>query len=154
MSQYLFGSICLSDLPRQLAFPAAGGHKLLLGINVTARRDPSQYGHTHMMTATLQDGSEPQQRIYIGDFKLYESNRVDDTTPFPDRLSGSLNLNDIPSRVGRTGANGKIYLSVNIDPRKAPSALGSTHYIKIARSKEDAAAGTPTVYLGDLAPVK
>ena len=66
-------------------------------------------------------------------------------------LYGSICLTDIPKEYITVGNNGKKYLRVNIDERKAPDQYGNTHNIKVSMTKEQRAQ-TGTVYIGNLKP--
>lgn len=65
----LFGSICLTDIPKELITVGKNGKKYL-NIVINARREASQYGHTHYIKAYCK---REQQRdgvnYYIGELK-------------------------------------------------------------------------------------
>lgn len=65
----LYGSICLTDIPKELIKVGRNGKKYL-SISVWERRTQSQYGHTHYIKA---DCKKEEQRegvnYFIGDLK-------------------------------------------------------------------------------------
>lgn len=65
----LFGSICLSDIPKELITTANNGKKYL-NIEVKEMRQPSQYGHTHTVKASVKKGERKDDvNYYIGNLK-------------------------------------------------------------------------------------
>jgi hypothetical protein len=66
----LFGSICLSDIPKELITTAKNGKKYL-NIEVKQMRQPSQFGHTHTVKASVKkDERQEGVNYYIGNLKL------------------------------------------------------------------------------------
>lgn len=66
----LFGSICLSDIPKELITTAKNGKKYL-NIEVKQMRQPSQYGHTHTVKASVKrDERKDGVNYYIGNLKV------------------------------------------------------------------------------------
>lgn len=65
----LYGSICLSDIPKELITTARNGKKYL-NVEVRPRREPSAYGNTHYIKATcrVQDRREGVN-YFIGDLR-------------------------------------------------------------------------------------
>lgn len=64
-----YGSICLSDIPRELITTAKNGKKYL-NIEIGERRQPSQYGATHYVKASVkQEQKQDGVNYYIGDLK-------------------------------------------------------------------------------------
>lgn len=65
----LYGSICLTDIPKELITVGKNGKKYL-NVVINARREVSAYGMTHYMKAYCK---REQQRegtnYYIGEFK-------------------------------------------------------------------------------------
>lgn len=69
MEQNLFGSICLTDIPKELITTATNGKKYLT-IVVNERREPSRYGHTHYIKAYCKkENQRPDVNYYIGELK-------------------------------------------------------------------------------------
>lgn len=64
----LYGSICLSDIPKELIRTAANGKKYL-NVEVRERRTPSVYGHTHYVRATPDKNQPNTEAAYIGELK-------------------------------------------------------------------------------------
>lgn len=66
----LFGSICLSDIPKELITTAKNGKKYL-NIEIKQMRQPSQFGHTHTVKASVKrDERKEGVNYYIGNLKL------------------------------------------------------------------------------------
>lgn len=65
----LYGSICLSDIPKELITTGRNGKKYL-NVEVRQRREPSAYGNTHYIKAScrVQDRREGVN-YFIGDLK-------------------------------------------------------------------------------------
>jgi len=66
----MYGSICISDVPRELLKKADNG-KVYLNIAVSKRREPSQFGDTHNVIASVpadkrKEGDKP---LYIGNMR-------------------------------------------------------------------------------------
>ena len=69
MAQNYYGSICLSDIPKEAITTAANGKKYL-NIDVYERREVGQYGDTHNIKVSI----KPELRVegknyYIGNLK-------------------------------------------------------------------------------------
>lgn len=66
----LFGSICLSDIPKELITTAKNGKKYI-NIEVKLMRQPSQYGHTHTVKASVKKNERKEGvNYYIGNLKV------------------------------------------------------------------------------------
>lgn len=64
-----YGSICLSDIPKELISTGKNGKKYL-NIEIGERRQPSQYGATHYVKASVkQEQKQEGVNYYIGDLK-------------------------------------------------------------------------------------
>lgn len=70
MSDSFFGSICLSDIPRDLIQTGKNGKKYL-NVVINRRREAGQYGHTHYIKAYVKRGEPLPQgaTLYIGELK-------------------------------------------------------------------------------------
>lgn len=65
----LYGSICLSDIPKELITTAANGKKYL-NVTIDKRREPSKYGMTHYMKAYCKKEQRQEGvNYFIGVFK-------------------------------------------------------------------------------------
>lgn len=65
----LFGSICLSDIPKELIRTGKNGKKYL-SVTVAERRSPSAYGDTHYIKAYAKKGTiDARVNLYIGELK-------------------------------------------------------------------------------------
>lgn len=51
MSDFMYGSICVSDVPKEL-FKKADNGKVYLNIMIGRRREVSEYGDTHNVIAS------------------------------------------------------------------------------------------------------
>lgn len=66
----LFGSICLTDIPRELIQTSEKNGKKYLSVIIAERRTPSQYGYTHYIKAYAKRGEVAQEvNLYIGELK-------------------------------------------------------------------------------------
>lgn len=66
----LFGSICLTDIPKELITTAKNGKKYL-NIEVKKMRQPSQFGYTHTVKASVKrDERQEGVNYYIGNLKV------------------------------------------------------------------------------------
>lgn len=72
MADNYFGSICLSDIPKELITVGKNGKKYL-SVVVNQRRELGQYGHTHYIKAYAKKGTvAPDVNLYIGELKPSE----------------------------------------------------------------------------------
>lgn len=72
MAENFYGSICLSDIPKELITTAKNGKKYL-NVVVNQRREVGQYGHTHYIKAYAKKGTvSPDTNLYIGELKPSE----------------------------------------------------------------------------------
>lgn len=72
MAENYYGSICLSDIPKELITTAKNGKKYL-NVVVNQRREIGQYGHTHYIKAYAKKGTvAPGTNLYIGELKPSE----------------------------------------------------------------------------------
>ena len=75
----LYGSICLSDIPKELITESKNGKKYL-NIEVTALRQPSQYGATHAVKMSVKkDDRKEGVNYYIGNLKPSKFGKEDAT---------------------------------------------------------------------------
>lgn len=72
MSDFLIGSICLTDIPKEL-FKKAGNQKIYLNIAVAERKEESPYGDTHNIIASKpkDQRSGNEKPIYCGNLKRW-----------------------------------------------------------------------------------
>lgn len=72
MSDFLTGSICLSDVPKEL-FKKAGNGKIYLSIGVSERKEVSVYGDTHNIIALKpkEQRTDGELPLYIGNLKKF-----------------------------------------------------------------------------------
>lgn len=77
----LYGSICLSDIPRELITTSKNGKKYL-NIEVNELRQPSQYGATHAVKMSVKKGDRKEGvNYYIGNLKPSKFGNDDTATP-------------------------------------------------------------------------
>lgn len=68
----LYGSICVSDIPKEL-FKKADNGKIYLNIAVLERKEKSQFGHTHVIScAPKKEERKEELNYFCGDLKTYE----------------------------------------------------------------------------------
>lgn len=71
MANFLYGSICLDAVPKEL-FKKVNGH-VYLNIKVVERKEPSKYGHTHFISCEpKQDERKEGVNYLIGDMTEYK----------------------------------------------------------------------------------
>lgn len=101
----LFGSICLSDIPKELITTARNGKKYL-NIEIKLMRQPSQYGHTHTVKASVKKGERKEGvNYYIGNLKVSkygsesedaQKSEVAETLSSPPAFDAPNDPNDLP----------------------------------------------------------
>lgn len=66
----LYGSLCLSDIPKEFICIGNNGKKYL-NISIRQRREPSQWGHTHNVLVDIpqEQRVKGSKAIYIGNLK-------------------------------------------------------------------------------------
>lgn len=75
MADNYFGSICLSDIPKELITTAKNGKKYL-SVVVNRRREIGQYGHTHYIKVYTKKGTiATDTNLYIGELKPSEQDK-------------------------------------------------------------------------------
>ena len=95
-----YGSICLSDIPKELITTGKNGKKYL-NIEVGERRQPSQYGATHYVKASVK-AEQRQEGVnyYSGDLKPSRFDQVaqsaDVPMPPPQMFEAPNNYGDLP----------------------------------------------------------
>ena len=74
MADNFFGSICLTDIPKELITVGKNGKKYL-SVVINRRREVGQFGHTHYIKAYAKKGTvSPDTNLYIGELKPSEYN--------------------------------------------------------------------------------
>lgn len=75
MANFLYGSICLTDVPKELFKKVTtqnGMEKIFLNIKIVERKNPSPYGHTHFISCEPRKEERREDANYIcGDLKTY-----------------------------------------------------------------------------------
>lgn len=81
MSEFLYGSICLSKIPKELITKDKQGNSYL-NIAISKRKEVSQYGDTHTIVASVkkEDRKDGEKPIYIGNLKEW-NNQNNDNPP-------------------------------------------------------------------------
>lgn len=79
MEENLYGSLCLSDIPKELITVGKNGKKYL-NIVVNKRREVSQFGMTHIMSRLIVKKEQQREGVnyYIGELKpsSYQNNNA------------------------------------------------------------------------------
>ena len=71
MADFIYGSICLSDIPKRL-FKKADNGKVYLNISIHKRKEVGKYGHTHFISCAPKKEEQQEGEFYIcGDLKEY-----------------------------------------------------------------------------------
>ena len=76
MAEFIYGSICLSDVPKELFKKVKcqdGKERVYLNIAIKKRKEVGKYGHTHFITCEPKDKDERKDGVnYIcGDLTEY-----------------------------------------------------------------------------------
>lgn len=81
MSEFLYGSICLSKIPKELITKDKQGNSYL-NIAISKRKEVSQYGDTHTIVASVkkEDRKDGEKPIYIGNLKEWNNHNNDNST--------------------------------------------------------------------------
>ena len=70
-----YGSLCLSDIPARLIKEGKDGKKYL-NIHIIERKEPSQYGETHFITASCKKEDEVEgENRFIGGVQPFVPSR-------------------------------------------------------------------------------
>lgn len=90
MQQILYGSICLSDIPKEeiKAIQCKDGkRRLFLNVSVIERKERSQFGHTHFVTCSPRKEERREGVNYIiGDLKTHEPQP---SAPSPEEVAAA-----------------------------------------------------------------
>ena len=71
MADFIYGSICLSDIPKRL-FKKAENGKVYLNISIHKRKEVGKFGHTHFISCAPRKEEQQDGEFYIcGDLKEY-----------------------------------------------------------------------------------
>lgn len=96
MSDFLIGSICISDVPKEL-FKKADNGKVYLNIAVAERQAVSDYGDTHNIIASKPKDQrvEGEKPAYIGNLKRWAQPV---TTPSAEDINSAptADIDDLP----------------------------------------------------------
>ena len=99
-SEFMYGSICLSTIPKRLFKKVKckdGQERVFLNIKVVARKEPSQFGHTHFISCEPKEENERQEgEMYIcGDLTKYEP-KSSSVSPEDVAQAPAADDNDLP----------------------------------------------------------
>ena len=88
MADILFGSLCLSDIPKELIKDVTckdGKVRKYLNISVLERKEVSQYGHTHFVSCSPKREEQRDGVNYIiGDLKRFVPQNI---SPTPEEIN-------------------------------------------------------------------
>lgn len=77
----LYGSICLTDIPREL-FRKADNGKVYLNLKIWERKEVGKFGHTHVASCAPRKDEQKEGVNYLcGDFKVSEPQQYAPPTP-------------------------------------------------------------------------
>lgn len=77
----LYGSICLTDIPREL-FRKADNGKVYLNLRIYERKEIGKFGHTHVAScAPRKDEQKEGVNYFCGDFKVSDPQQYAPHTP-------------------------------------------------------------------------
>lgn len=81
----LYGSICLTDIPREL-FRKADNGKVYLNLRIYERKEIGKFGHTHVAScAPRKDEQKEGVNYFCGDFKVSDPQQY--APPTPEQVS-------------------------------------------------------------------
>lgn len=94
MSEFLTGSICISEIPKEL-FKKADNGKIYLNIAVAERQTESTYGDTHNIIASKpkDQRAEGEKPIYCGHLKRWNEQPK---APSPEDIQNAPPADDLP----------------------------------------------------------
>lgn len=84
----LVGSICLSDIPKELITASEKNKKLYLSIYVNEKQQPDPYGNTHHIRCQAKVGDAV---VYIGNLKPQEDRTKQEQTALVQQM-----IDDLP----------------------------------------------------------
>ena len=89
-----YGSICLTDIPKELITTGKNGKKYL-SIVVNERREPGRFGHTHYIKAYAgKDSRIDSSALYIGELKPSKFENREEAAAQPTTAAVSLEVAD------------------------------------------------------------
>lgn len=89
----LYGSLCVSDIPKEL-FKKAENGKIYLNIAVIERKEVSQFGHTHFIScAPKQEERKEGVNYFCGDMKTFAPKAP---TPEQEEQAPPAPIDDLP----------------------------------------------------------
>lgn len=75
MADFMYGSICLSNIPKRLfkkVKVSDGTEKVFLNISIHKRKEVGKFGHTHFVSCAPKKEEQVEGEFYIcGDLKEY-----------------------------------------------------------------------------------
>lgn len=92
----LYGSICLTDIPREL-FRKADNGKVYLNLKIIERKEVGKYGHTHFASCEpRKDERQEGANYFCGDFKVSDPQQYAPPTPEQVAAMPPAEPNDLP----------------------------------------------------------
>ena len=95
MANNYYGSLCLTDIPKRLIKEGKDGKKYL-NIHIIERKEPSQFGETHFITASCKKEEEVEgENRFIGGCQPF----VKASSPSPediDAMPAAEKTDDLP----------------------------------------------------------
>lgn len=90
-NEFLYGSICLTDIPKNLIRKSDKNGKQYINIGISQLREKSKYGDTHLITVNIpKEQRQPNERLpIIGNLKKWNgsnSNQQSSNVPPEDDL--------------------------------------------------------------------
>ena len=91
-----YGSLCLSDIPARLIKEGKDGKKYL-NIHIIERKEPSQYGETHFITASCKKEDEVEgENRFIGGVQPFVPKAAAPTPEEIENMPAAENKDDLP----------------------------------------------------------
>lgn len=97
MSDFLTGSICLTDIPKEFIVEGKNGKKYV-NFAVSKRKEVSQFGETHTITVSKpkDQRKEGEGLTFIGGLKEWNGNGQQQTAPSKQSNSTAVTEDDLP----------------------------------------------------------
>lgn len=95
MNKFLYGSICLSDIPQELITISQKNGKKYINIAVSERKEVGKFGDTHNISVSVpkDQRKSDDKPIYIGNLKTWNNN---ESSNVPQQPTSSSYNDDVP----------------------------------------------------------
>lgn len=82
-NKFLYGSVCLSDIPKELIRKSEKNGKQYINIGISQLREKSKFGDTHTITVNVpkEQRKLSDKAIYIGNLKTWDGGSASQRAP-------------------------------------------------------------------------